>query len=202
MNVTPIKAAKTGYIIVSAVLTVLGCIMAAMAAGLPVSVICSIIGLVFMGFGAVRLVGYFSRDPFKLAFQFDLAEGILYIMLGIDAFIEPENFWANVGTTLGVCILLDGLLKVQTSVDSKVFGVETWWGIAIAAVLPVMTGAALIFYNDANDAVRYALLGAAFVFDGIMNLITVLIAVKYVKRARPDLAELIEDDSFDGHKGE
>jgi len=48
-----------------------------------------LVGCMMIGFGAVKLMGYFSRDLYRLAFQFDLAYGILLIVLGLIVLLRP-----------------------------------------------------------------------------------------------------------------
>ena len=41
------------------------------------NLICKIVGVFLITHGVLRLAGYFSRDLFQLAFQFDFALGII-----------------------------------------------------------------------------------------------------------------------------
>ncbi len=50
-----------------------------------------LLGVGMIVFGAIKLVGYFSRDLFRLAFQYDLAFGILLIALGIVTLARPNG---------------------------------------------------------------------------------------------------------------
>ena len=81
-SVAPMRTAKIGYILVSVALCVLGAVLIAVpefsAAALGV-----IGGVTLIVFGVVRLIGYFSRDLYRLAFQYDLACGIFLIVLGV-----------------------------------------------------------------------------------------------------------------------
>ena len=62
-----IQAAKSGYIIVSVLLCMLG---AALIADPTFSVLllCRLSGLLLVLFGAIRIVGYVSKDLYRLAF--------------------------------------------------------------------------------------------------------------------------------------
>lgn len=185
-SVIPMKAAKTGYIIISAIFVVIGAVMTALPEMLTKEAgMCNLIGIAMTAFGVIKLVGYFSKDPFRLAFQYDLASGILMIALGIAALSHPDTFIEVIGAILGVYILSDGLFKVQIAIDARIFGIEKWWSIAAAAVLPIITGFVLIINPDAKVTVISALLGASFIFEGAMNLITVIIAVRIVQARYP-----------------
>ena len=66
------RAAKVGYIVMSALFCVLGAVLLIWP-DVSVRWIGRLLGIGMLIFGAVKLVGYFSRDLFRLAFQYDLA---------------------------------------------------------------------------------------------------------------------------------
>ena len=67
-DIAPMKAAKTGYIVMSVLFCVLGVVLFVLP---EVSVVWigRLLGIGMIVFGAVKLIGYFSRDLFRLAFQ-------------------------------------------------------------------------------------------------------------------------------------
>ena len=74
----PLWAVKTGYIVVSALFCVLGVVLF-ITAERCVPWIGRALGIGMVICGAIKLGGYFSKDLFRLAFQYDLAFGILLI---------------------------------------------------------------------------------------------------------------------------
>ena len=141
-------------------------------------------------FGVFKIIGYFSKDLFRLAFQYDLAFGILLGVLGTIILMRPEMMMNFLCVALGIAILADGLFKVQIAVDSRTFGIGRWWLILIAALLTGCIGLALIFRPaDAALAIT-AMLGIALLLDGIMSLITVLTTVKIIRNQQPDVVEV------------
>ena len=125
-SVTPMRIAKTGYIIMSAVFCVVGVLFIALPAQSAV-VIGRALGIAMVVFGIIKLVGYFSRDLFRLAFQYDLEFGILLIALGVISLLRTGNVMDFICVTMGVAILADGLFKIQISVDARRFGISSWW---------------------------------------------------------------------------
>ena len=194
-SVTPMRAAKAGYIIMSAVMICLGFLMIAMPDTMAPAV-CTVLGIAAAAFGAVKILSYFSKDLFRLAFQHDLAEGILLVVLGVTGAVRPELFAGFIGALFGVCILADGLLKIQIAADARVFGVSKWWLILAAAVVTGITGFFLIIDPLGSAAVAAVILGAALLTEGILNLITVLVAVKIVKNQLPDSDDRITAEAI------
>ena len=138
-----IQAAKSGYIIVSVLLCMLG---AALIADPTFSVLllCRLSGLLLVLFGAIRIVGYVSKDLYRLAFQYDLAFGILLIALGALMMLRTDKMANVLFSILGIYVLADALLKVQIAIDAKAFGIDSWWLILAAAVVAGVAGFLLV----------------------------------------------------------
>ena len=86
----PMLTAKVGYIVISVVFCIAGMFMIA-APQRSLSVIIDIFAAAMILFGVVRIVGYFSHDLYRLAFQYDLQFGVLMIVLGITAAIRKQT---------------------------------------------------------------------------------------------------------------
>ena len=184
-SVTPMRAAKTGYIVMSVLMAVLGGVLIVYPDALAPS-LCTVMGIAAAAFGAVKIVSYFSKDLFRLAFQHDLAGGILLMILGITGAARPELLLKFIGIVFGICVLTDGLLKIQVALDAKAFGVSKWWLILTAAVLTGTAGFFLMIDPVESAAVAATVLGISLLAEGALNLITVLTAVKIVRNQMPD----------------
>lgn len=194
-SVIPMKAAKTGYILISCLLCLMG-ILFIVKPNFSTSFIGILCGIVLIVFGLVKLIGYFSRDLYRLAFQYDLAFGILLIALGIMILAHPKSLMNFICITLGLSILADGLFKIQISVESRRFGIHNWWIILILAVITGIMGLLLMFHPSQSGYVLTMLLGVSLVVEGILNLGTVLATVKIIKHQRPDTGT-IEIDYYE-----
>ena len=188
-SVTPMRIAKIGYIVMS----VMFCIAGALFIALPdisITMIGISMGIAMIVFGIVKLVGYFSRDLFRLAFQFDLELGILLLVLGLIVLIRPDDLMTFMCIALGISILTDGLFKVQIALDSKRFGIKSWWVILALAVVAGTIGVFLIFRSAKSTQFLTVLLGVSILAEGILNLYTVISTVLIIKHQQPDVIEI------------
>lgn len=188
-SVTPMRIAKIGYIVMS----VMFCIAGALFIALPdisITMIGISMGIAMIVFGIVKLVGYFSRDLFRLAFQFDLELGILLLVLGLIVLIRPDDLMTFICIALGISILTDGLFKVQIALDSKRFGIKSWWVILALAVVTGTIGVFLIFRSAKSAQFLTVLLGVSILAEGILNLYTVISTVLIIKHQQPDVIEI------------
>lgn len=184
-STAPMRVAKIGYIVMSAALCVLGIVMLCHP-DFSIQAVGAVMGICLMAFGVVKVIGYLSRDLYRLAFQYDLAFGLLSLSLGILVLIKPGNLMTVLCLALGITILADGLFKVQIAVDARAFGLRPWWLILALAVLTGALGLALVFRPTESASMLVALLGVSLLAEGILNLSTVLSAVKIIPHQRPD----------------
>ena len=158
-SIAPMRAAKIGYILISAVLCVLG-ILLIVEPQFSAAVLGVICGIVLLVFGCVRLVGYFSKDLYRLAFQYDLPFGILLVVLGLVLLLHPAGMMNFLCITLGLYIV-SGLC-----------------------------GLMLLFRPGAGSDLLMILLGITLLSEGILSFSTAITAVKIIRHQRPDVIEV------------
>ena len=184
-----IKAAKTGYIIISILLCVLGIVLIAVP-DFSVTLLCVLGGGIMMLFGLVKIIGYCSKDLYRLAFQFDLAFGILFVVLGFILIIRTDAMVNLICIVMGICVLADALLKIQISIDSRAFGIKKWWLILAMAILTGVAGFLLIFRPSESIQTIMILFGIDLITEGVLNLITILTAVKIIRHQLPEVIDV------------
>lgn len=191
-SVTTMRAAKIGYIVMS----LLYCAMGALLLFTPETSIRwtgRLLSVFAVIFGSVKLVGYFSRDLFRLAFQYDLAFGLLLIVLGVVALLHPGDTLSFAAMLFGIPVLADGLFKLQIAMDARRFGLRRWWLICALAVLTGVIGAVLVLRPADGAVLLTMLLGVSLLLDGALNLSVAICAVKIVDHQQPDI---LESDDF------
>ena len=192
-SVAPMKIAKIGYIVVSVLFCMAGILFIALPE-ISAKIVGIEIGIAAIVFGIVKLIGYFSKDLYRLAFQFDLEFGIMMVVLGTIVLFHPKNVMAFIAAAFGIAILFDGLFKIRIALDSKRFGIKDWWLILSLAIIAGIIGVALIFDSAFGAGVLTILMGVSFLSEGILNLYTVIRTVLIVKNQVPDF---VETDTFD-----
>ena len=180
-----IRAVKAGYLILSVLFCATGAAML-LWPDFSIEMAGWMTGAMLAAFGIVKLVGYCSRDLYRLAFQHDVALGVVAIALGLALIIRRDLAVNALWMVLGVEMITDGLFKVQTALDARRFGLNTWWlmlslaGVAVAAgvwliVCPIETGRALV-----------QLTGAALLAQGALGLCVALCAIKIIPHQQPE----------------
>ena len=188
-----LKIAKTGYLLLSALLILAG-VGLAFFSDTFYPILAVLLGILFLVFGAVKLAGFFSKDPYQLVFESDLVFGILYLALGLLLLLRPAHTMAFFGIVFGLMLLADGLTRVRIALDARPFGIRAWWLILVSAIATAILGVVLLFHPS---EVLTQLLGISLMVDGVMNISTILAAVRVIRAARPgddgEDYELVDD---------
>ena len=127
---------------------------------------------------------------YRLAFQFDLAFGILTAAIGLLLLLRPKAVINLVLLVCGILILTDGLFKIQIALDARGFGIRRWWLILMTAVAAGGFGLLLILKPDAGMATAMVLLGVALVLDALLTFAAMLLLVKIIRHQRPDIIDV------------
>ena len=175
-----LKLAKNGYIIMSVLFMILGACLIIWP-DCSMAVFCTAVGIMLIVYGLIKILGYFSRDIYCLAFQFDLAFGILLMAVGV-ILIARKNFAVDlIFSVFGILILADALFKIQMSVDAKRFGLVLWWQILLIALVTGVIGFLVFIRPFEAAATMMALVGFSILLEGILNLWVGILTIKIIK---------------------
>lgn len=150
---------------------------------LSLTIICRLAGVLFVIYGIVKISGYFSKDIYELAFQFDFAMGLFSLAIGCALIFFVNGVITSFITFMGVVILIDAVFKIQTSLDARRFGLNKWWLILLIAILAAAAGFLLIIYPKRISRLIIMFIGVNLIIDGILNLWIVIYTVKSLRRA-------------------
>ena len=155
------------------------------APGIALDVVCIIFGIYMIIYGAVKIMGYFAKDAYQLAFQFRSGTWYSYLQLWELYFVcRTARVVQLLSTCIGIVMLVDATFKIQTSIDSKRFGISRWWLMLILAVIVAAIGILLILMPGETTRLMVRLIGLNLCMDGILNLVIVIDTVKTDKALR------------------
>lgn len=175
-----VKAVKSMYIFLTICFMIVGGIlMIYPQTGLDI--ICKIFGIFLSVYGMTKIIGYFTRDLFQLAFQFDFGLGLIAMILGCVLIARTDDMIEFLSICMGVFMFVDAALKIQTAIDAKKFGIAKWWLILVVAIAVAVVGVLLLIVPFKTAVMVTRLVGLSLCIDGILNLIVVLCTVKIIK---------------------
>lgn len=182
-----IRTAKTGYLVLAALFCIMGVAILALP-GITLDMIGWGAGAIIAAFGIVRIIGYYSRDPYGLAFQHDPVLGVLAIALGSVLMFRRSVAVNALGLVLGVELLADNLFTVQTALEARRFGLGSWWLLLALAVVAVIAGILLIVCPFEGMRVWVRVMGISLLSQGVMSFCVGLCAIHIPPLRTPDIA--------------
>ena len=162
------KQAKIINISLAGVMLAAGVVIAVFSS-LPDLAVKILIGSLLIITGVGKVLGYFSNDIYRLAFQFDLAIGVTDAILGILTYFLADTVYPTLATGMGIYVILDSLLKVQTGLDARRFGMKSWLGILISSAAISLFGIASMLAAHLVIPSNIAI-GAAMATDAVQNM--------------------------------
>lgn len=183
-----LRLARDGYIVMSVVFYIAGLAYMFLSEISPFT-ICITSGVVLIVYGIIKMIGYFSNDLYCLAFQYDLACGLFLMVLGVIVLSCNQRIMAHLSAGLGVLVLLDSLLSIQTSKDAKQFGLETWNVILTTSIIAAVFSVLLIVKPYHSQLAAHIVAGGTLLAEGLKNHCVVILTVKTMKCHSPGINE-------------
>ena len=176
-----VKQAKIFNLIIYSFMAVVGLFLL-LFTGLGIRQEIVIIGALCILVGGAKMLGYFSNDLYRLAFQFDFAMGVFSLVIGLILLLRVDKIVELFPMFFGICILIDGVFKLQTALDARKFGIERWWIILVIAIAVAFAGFCLTVLPRTTTEFLVRLLGFNLCLDGVLNFWVVFKTVKILRR--------------------
>ncbi len=158
------KVKKTGFL-ASAVYLLFGILLIVFPDKMQI-LVCVILGGVFLAVGIVKLILYFKKDKLEAAMAYDLALGIIFIVIGILILIFRNRVLQLLPVIFGIFLFISSLLKVQKSADIKRLGGSNWWVVLVFSIVSIVFALLLILRPKFIVNTIFMLTGVFMAFDG------------------------------------
>lgn len=162
--------------------------------------ICLAFGMITLMYGVARIVGYFMKDDFGIPYRSDFALGIIDSVVGLFMIWHPEVIVITLPIIIGFTMMIDGVMKIQSSVELRRFGYSRWWLSLIIAICMVVVGILMVLRPFGGMTAIAILTGISLILMGVMNLWTVDTLMQAIRDAMPLEGEFTYLDDSDGHQ--
>lgn len=171
------KIARNGYIAISVIFYLTG-VVHMIWLSIPPMALCVVAGGILIAYGIIKMIGYFSDDLYCLAFQYDMAGGLLLMIVGMIVLWWNLSLAQYFAPGVGFLILLDSLLKVQTSREAKAFGLQSWYKILIVSVIAGAFGILIVLAPFHTERAAHIVTGCGLLLEGGMNHLMIKASVR------------------------
>lgn len=164
-----VKQAKIFNLIIYSFMVAIGLFLL-IVTGLTIEIEVIILSILCILVGGAKILGYFSNDLYRLAFQFDFAIGLYLIIIGILSLIVGYQDLLGTAKLFGIYVFIDGLLKLQTAFDARKFGIRKWIVILLTAILIVGAGVMTLIAPYSEQISQFLVLDISMMLDGLVNI--------------------------------
>lgn len=173
--------------IASAVLCVaVGLILVIWPEGALLSV-CYTVGGIAIAMGVIRMVEYFRRDhTYPVIFQSDLVVGLFALGTGLFMIINPKTVMGMIPILFAIVMIGFGIANILRAVDAKKAGIGYWKILLALAILTVALGWVILGNPFETLAATVALAGAGLIYEGVADIVTVLLVGKRIDAWRKE----------------
>ena len=170
-----IKRSAWSAVIESLALIVLG-ILFIVLQDTMIRVLAYIIGIFFIVKGGFQIITYFMEKGQRDFFNNGLLSGVVAVLIGVAALAVGEDIATVFRVILGVIIIYEALIRINTALKLASANIDTWKYILIVALLILAIG---IFITFSSGAV-ITLIGWMMILTGVIGIIGDVMFIQHV----------------------
>ena len=164
-----IKRIGTNSIIISILLVIVSLLMIFKPLD-TIDYIIILFGYVLVVDGLIHFASYFRiKDEYRY-FSYELAQAIIDIILGFLIVCNVDSVMLFLPIVLGIWIILNGILKVQLSLNIRGSRNTNWGIMFFMSLVSIALGVGIIFHPDTTLNVIVKLSGLILLFTQIIDI--------------------------------
>jgi uncharacterized membrane protein HdeD (DUF308 family) len=156
---------------------------------------CYLIGALALIFGIISIVIFFVRDIGMQRPGNGLMIGMLASIFGLILLLKPDNGAAFFSMLVGVFIIVDSIIKIQTSFELKNVGAKFWWVNLLISVASTVLGVLLVInpYGE-GSTLLLIFIGISLVADSLANIFTAIFVWRIGKRIKKEESIVVVEE--------
>ena len=158
-----------------------------------ISTMCVTIGMILGAIGAVELLIYFVSDMKKNNGNNKLVFGIFFVVAGLFIMIGYRIVMQIVPLVLGLFIVVDGIMKLQTAVNAMKMNTEGKFAVLAIALITTVVGFVICFNAFDTAKILLRIIGAVMIFSGITDVMNIIYISRKLKNYVDDMKALNQD---------
>ena len=135
-----------------------------------------IIGIFFIAKGMYSIIVYYMEKGQQDFFNNGLLSGIVSILIGVVAFALGENIANIFRIIIGIIIIYESLVRINTASKLSSVGVDTWRSVLLLALIMLVLGIFITF----NTGAVVTLIGWIMIIAGIIGIVGDIVFIKHV----------------------
>lgn len=170
-----IKKNAWSAVIESLILIVLGVLFIVLQ-NTMVQILAYIVGVFFVVKGGFQIINYFAVKGQDDFFNNGLLSGVVSVLIGIIALVMGEEIANVFRIIVGVIIIYESLVRMNTGIKLASAKIDTWKYIVIVALIMLVIGIFVTFYSGAV----ITMVGAMMILTGVIGVVGDVMFIQHV----------------------
>ena len=133
--------------------------------------LCYIAATAVMLIGLVDVVRYIIRGISEGKLNNYLSRGLIEVLVSVFMFVRSDYVVMVLPILLGLAIVMDGIVKLQRSIDLMRLHFEGWVFVLILAAMSLAIGAVLVFRPLDSTKALTMVMGIAMIYCGVTSVV-------------------------------
>ncbi|MBQ7058147.1 MAG: DUF308 domain-containing protein [Firmicutes bacterium] len=146
--------------------------------------LCYVAATAVMIIGLIDVIRYILRGISEGRLNNYLSRGLILVIISAFMFVRNDYVEMVLPTMLGLAILIDGIIKLQRSVDLIRLKDDGWIFVLILAVLAILSGAILVFRPLDGTRIVTAI---ALIYCGVTSMVVSIFVHAKLRKYREKL---------------
>lgn len=172
-----LKRSGISSIIVAIAFAILGIIILAHPEGVE-KTITTILAIIVLLVGIGKIISYFAFKGNGNLYNYELAIGIVAILLSIAMFVYSEVFTTIFRVVVGIWIAYEGIMKIGISFKLKGVGVTLWIPMLVLSIITLIAG----MYIICNKSTIIIAIAIIMIVYAVIDIIDEAIFMKNVDK--------------------
>ena len=134
---------------------------------ITIVVIANILGAIFIVSGIYQIINYFVVKGQNDFFNNSLLSGVVALLIGIAAIVIGEDIANIFRIIIGIWMIYESLVRVNTAIKLHSTGVKVWSYILIIAIMMLALGIFVTF----NSGAIIQLIGWMMILTGVIGVV-------------------------------
>ncbi|MBR3252801.1 DUF308 domain-containing protein [Candidatus Saccharibacteria bacterium] len=170
-----LKATAWGSIFGSLALVILG-VLCIVWPDTIVKILAYLLGAFFIIKGAYDIINYYMNGGQRDFFNNGLLSGVVAVLIGIAALLIGENIASIFRVVLGILIIYESLVRINTATKLASVGVNSWRYILVVALIMMVLGIFVTF----NTGAVVTMIGWVMIATGIIGIVGDAVFISHV----------------------
>ena len=162
--------------------------------------LCYIAAAAVMLIGLIDVIRYILKGVTEGKLNNYLARGLVLVIISVFMFVREDYVVIVLPILLGLAIVIDGIVKLQRSVDLMRLHFEGWILVLVLAAMSLVIGGILVFQKIEGSSTLTMLTGIALIYCGVTSIVVSIFVHLKLRKYREQL--LAEEEPEPGNEPE